>query len=314
MKNVHLVFPGQGAQAVGMGKELAEGVPACREVFARANEVLGFDLTKLCFEGPIEELTRSCNTQPAIFAVSVAAQTALRELAKDAGLEFVVAGAAGLSSGEWAALHAAGVVSFEDTLRILRARGTFMQEACEATPGGMLTIIGLASEKCEAIAKESGLEVANYNSPLQTVLSGHAERLADGEAAAKAAGAKRALRLTVAGAFHSSLMRPAAEKLASFLEGVELRAPAIPVWSNVTGRTHGADVAEIRRLMVEQVATSVRWAADFTDMASTAGMTQAFECGPGTVLAGLAKRMTPTAPVASIFDLASAQEAVKILA
>lgn len=314
MKNVHLIFPGQGAQAVGMGQALAEAIPECAAVFSKASDVLGFDLAKLCFEGPIEELTRSCNTQPAIFAVSVAARTALRVLAAQAGLEFAVAGTAGLSSGEWAALYEAGVVSFEDALRILRARGTFMQEACEATPGGMLTVIGLPPEKCAEIAAASGLEVANYNSPLQTVLSGHADRLADGEAAAKAAGAKRALRLTVAGAFHSSLMRPAAAKLADFLEGIEFRAPAIPVWSNVTGKPHSADVAEIKRLMVEQVASSVRWAGDFTDMAANGAMALAFECGPGTVLAGLAKRMAPTAPVAGISDLANAQEAVKLLA
>jgi len=142
-------------------------------------------------------------------------------------------------------------------------------------------------------------------------MSGHADRLADGEAAAKAAGAKRALRLTVAGAFHSSLMRPAADRLAAVLDSIPFASPSIPVWSNVTGKPHSPDVAEIRRLMVEQVASSVRWADDFTSMAAS-GLDQAFECGPGTVLAGLAKRMAPTAPVAGIFDLASAREASKL--
>ena len=196
MRNM-LLFPGQGAQAVGMGRELAEGLDACRAVFARAGEVLGFDVLKTCLEGPIEALTKSDVAQPAIFTVSVAAQTALAHFA---GEKFRVAGAAGHSLGEWAALHAAGAVSFEDALRVLRARGQFMQEACEATPGGMLTIIGLTLDKVQEVARASGLEVANLNSPVQTVLSGHADRIAAGEAAAKAAGAKRALRLTVAGA------------------------------------------------------------------------------------------------------------------
>ena len=302
-----LLFPGQGAQAVGMGRELAEGLEECRALFSKASAILGFDLLKLCVEGPLEELTRSCNTQPAIFVVSAAARAALAHFA---GGSFTAAGAAGLSSGEWAALHAAGVVSFEDVVRVLRARGQFMQDACEATPGGMLTIIGLTLDKVQEVAKASGLEVANLNSPVQTVLSGHADRLAAGETAAKAAGAKRALRLTVAGAFHSSLMQPAADRLADFLAGVEFRAPTCPVWSNVTGKPH-TKPDEIRRLMVAQVVSSVRWTDCFADMAA-AGMTAGFECGPGTVLAGLAKRIVPEAAVTGIFDLAGAQEAAKL--
>lgn len=309
MTNIAAVYPGQGAQTVGMGKDLVEGFASCKALFDRAGEVLGFDLAKLCAEGPIEELTRSCNTQPAIFAVSAAARIAVAELAGKP--DWKPAFAAGLSSGEWAALWDAGVVSFEDALRILRARGTFMQEACEATPGGMVTVIGLPPEKVGEIAASVGLEVANYNSPLQTVMSGHADRLADGEAAAKAAGAKRALRLTVAGAFHSSLMAPAAAKLAEFLKDVPLRDPALPVWSNVTGKPHGG-AEDIRRLMVEQVSHSVRWADDFTGMAA-AGMAQAVECGPGTVLAGLAKRMDPTAPVAGVSDAEGARAAAGLL-
>ena len=303
-----LLFPGQGAQAVGMGRELAEGLDECRAIFARASAVLGFDLLKLCLEGPLEELTKSHHAQPAIFAVSVAARAAL---AHCAGGKLTVAGAAGHSLGEWAALHAAGVVSFEDAVRVLHARGRFMQEACEATPGGMLTIIGLTVDQAREIAAASGLEVANLNSPVQTVLSGPADRIAAGEAAAKAAGAKRALRLTVAGAFHSSLMKPAADRLAAFLEGIEFRAPAFPVWSNVTGQPHTTP-EEIRRRMVAQVHSSVRWTDCFAGMAA-AGMTAGFECGPGTVLAGLGKRIVSEVAVASIFDLAGAQEAAKLI-
>ncbi|HPT17228.1 MAG TPA: ACP S-malonyltransferase, partial [Kiritimatiellia bacterium] len=302
-----LLFPGQGAQAVGMGRELAEGLDECHAIFARASDVLGFDLLKLCVVGPIEELTKSHNAQPAIFAVSVAARTALAHFA---GGKLAVAGTAGHSLGEWAALHEAGVVSFADALRVLRARGQFMQEACEATPGGMLTIIGLPLEKVREIAAASGLEVANLNSPVQTVLSGHADRIAAGEAAAKAAGAKRALRLTVAGAFHSSLMKPAADKLADFLQGIEFCAPKCPVWSNVTGQPHTTP-DDVRRRMVEQVVSSVRWTDCYAGMVA-AGLTVGFECGPGTVLAGLGKRIAPEAAVASIFDLAGAQEAAKL--
>lgn len=302
-----LLFPGQGAQAVGMGRELAEGLEDCRALFDRAGGVLGFDLLKLCAEGPIEELTKSHNAQPAIFTVSVAARTALAHFA---GGALAVAGAAGHSLGEWAALHEAGVVSFEDALRVLRARGQFMQEACEATPGGMLTIIGLTLDRVQEVARASGLEVANLNSPVQTVLSGHADRLAAGEAAAKAAGAKRALRLTVAGAFHSSLMQPAADRLADFLRGIEFRPSRMPVWSNVTGKPHTTP-DDIRRQMVAQVVSSVRWTDCFAGMAA-AGMTAGFECGPGTVLAGLGKRIVPEASLTSIFDLAGAQEAAKL--
>lgn len=304
-----LLFPGQGAQTVGMGRELAEGLEDCRTLFSKANDVMGFDLLKLCVEGPIEELTRSCNTQPAIFVVSAAARAALAHFS---GSPQTIAGTAGLSSGEWAALYEAGVVSFEDTVRVLRHRGQFMQEACEASPGGMLTIIGLTLDKVQAIAAASGLEIANLNSPVQTVLSGPADRIPAGEAAAKAAGAKRALRLTVAGAFHSSLMQPAADKLADFLKDVEFRAPKVPVWSNVTGKPHSTP-DEIRRLMVAQVVSSVRWTDCVADMAA-AGMTVGFECGPGTVLAGLVKRIAPGVVVHNIFDLAGAQEVAKLSA
>ncbi len=304
-----LLFPGQGAQSVGMGRDLAEGLPECRRWFDVASEIAGLDLLKACAEGPIEELTRSSVAQPAIFVVSVAARTALAHLA---GGTFRIAGAAGLSSGEWAALYEAGVVSFEDAIRILRARGQFMQEACETTPGGMLTLIGLSLDQARQVADESGLEIANLNSPVQTVLSGHADRLAAGEAAAKAAGAKRALRLTVAGAFHSSLMQPAADRLADFLRDIELRAPICPVWSNVTGRPHTTP-DEIRRRMAAQVVSSVRWTDCFADMVA-AGMTVAGECGPGTVLAGLGKRIAPEVTVHGIFDLAGARDAATLFA
>ncbi len=302
-----LLFSGQGTQSVGMGKELAEGLPACGALFSEASEILGFDLLKLCAEGPIEELTRSCNTQPAIFVVSVAARLALSHFAGDS---LKVEGLAGLSLGEWAALEAAGVLSFADTVRILKARGQFMQDACDATPGGMLTLIGLTVDQAKEVAATAQLEVANLNSSVQTVLSGPLDRIPAGVEAAKAMGAKRALPLKVAGAFHSSLMQPAADRLAKFLADVEFKAPSCPVWSNVTGELHTTP-DEIRRLMVGQVVSSVRWNDCFVGMAA-AGMTNGFECGPGAVLAGLGKRIDPSISIQNIFDLAGAQEAAKL--
>lgn len=303
----YLIFPGQGAQDVAMGVNLAENLPICREIFDRASDLLGFNLLKLCKEGPIEELTRSSNAQPAIFVVSLASRLALTHYWNG---KFPAMGTAGLSSGEWAALYEAGVLSFEDTVLALRARGEFMQQCCEETEGGMLTIIGLPIEKVCEVAAASGLEVANLNSPEQTVLSGVADRLADGEAAAKAAGAKRALKLTVAGAFHSSLMKPAAEKLADFLENIDFLPPRMPVWSNVTGKPHTTP-DEIRQRMVEQVYSSVKWVDCIKDMVSS-GMNAAWECGPGKVLAGLMRRIDSNVAVQNIFDLATAQEAAKL--
>jgi len=304
-----LLFSGQGTQSVGMGKELAEGLPACGALFSEASEILGFDLLKLCTEGPIEELTRSCNTQPAIFVVSSAARLALTHFAGDS---LKVEGVAGLSLGEWAALEAVGVISFADTVRILKARGQFMQDACDATPGGMLTLIGLNVDQAKEIAATAQLEVANLNSSVQTVLSGPLDRIPAGVEAAKALGAKRALPLKVAGAFHSSLMQPAADRLADFLKDVEFKAPNGPVWSNVTGELHTTP-DEIRRLMVAQVVSSVRWNDCFVSMASS-GMTHAYECGPGAVLAGLGKRIDPSISFQNIFDLAGAEAAAKLSA
>jgi len=295
-----LLFPGQGAQAVGMGKDLCAESPAAKAVFERAGEVLGFDLLRLCAEGPAEELTKSENTQPAIFTHSAA----LLAAAEERGLDLAsVAGAAGLSSGEWAALYAAGVVTLDAALRILRARGRFMQEACDATAGGMISVIGLDAAACERIASEAGLVAANYNSPLQTVLSGPAENLARGEELATAAGAKMAVRLAVAGAFHGPLMRPAAERLADVLAGETFSAPRFPVWSNVTAAPHG-EPETIPSRMLEQIHSPVRWSESFSAMAAR-GMTDAVELGPGKVLSGLARRIDRSVRAASASDLPS---------
>ncbi len=291
-----ILFPGQGAQAVGMGRDLAEHFPECRALFDRAGKVLGFDLAKACFEGPIEQLTRSSVAQPAIFVVSAAAWLALQ--LRRPGLK--VAAAAGLSSGEWAALYAAGVLSFEDSLRVLEARGRFMQDACEEHAGGMLSLIGLDLAGAEKLARDSGVEVANLNSPEQTVLSGSREGIDRAEAGAKMAGAKKAVRLNVAGAFHSSLMTTAARRLEEFLAAIPFGAPTMPVLSNVTGQPHG-DPESIRQLMVRQVTSSVRWVDDVRWMQGQ-GVTQYAECGPGKVLAGLVRRIDNGATVHNIQD------------
>jgi [acyl-carrier-protein] S-malonyltransferase len=277
-----------------MGKDLYDALPECRETFDEANDVLGYDLAKLCFEGPIEELTKSSNTQPAIYVHSVAAYRALVKQQPD--LSF--SAAAGLSSGEWAALQVAGVVSFADGLRVLQARGSYMQAACEEQPAGMLSVIGLDLDTVRKIADEAGIEVANLNSPVQTVLSGPKEGIAAAEKLAQEAGAKRAIPLNVAGAFHSRLMRSAAEKLGAFIENIPFADPVLPVVANVNGRPHG-DAASIRQAMVDQVTSSVQW-VETIEWIRGQDVNSYVECGPGKVLTGLVKRIDKAASLLNI--------------
>ncbi len=304
MSQTALLFPGQGAQTVGMGRELAEAFPVCRSLFDTANEVLGYDLAKLCFDGPAEVLTESNHAQPAIFVVSAAAWAALKEARPDLEPRAL----AGLSSGEWAALYAADCVSFADTLRVLEARGRFMQLACEQQPGGMLSVIGLSVDQLTPIAEACDIQIANLNSPEQTVLSGTVTGIEQAEAMAKEAGAKRAIRLNVAGAFHSRLMAPAAEQLAAVVADLPLQEPRIPVVSNVKGAAFES-VAEIRELMVRQVTESVRWVDDVQWMIGQ-GITRMIECGPGKVLAGLVKRIDKQCAIHTIQDHASLEQAL----
>jgi len=288
-----IIFPGQGSQIVGMGKDLAEAVPECKALFDQANEILGYDLTSICFDGPQEELNKSNYAQLGIFVASAAAFRAL-EL-KQPGLEYELL--AGHSLGEWTALYVAGVVGFEETIKILKERGEAMQAACEENPGAMLAVMGVDSDDLVKLSTEAGCFVANFNSLAQTVLSGTAESIDKAEALVKEAGAKRAIRLPVAGAFHSPLMQPAADQLAGFIANIDFAEEKIPVLSNVTAQPHGN--TSVKDDMIKQITSSVQWVALVQWMAAH-GVEEIIECGPGKVLAGLIKRIDKTVAVRNI--------------
>src|SRR5258705_5792657 len=254
MSKTALLFAGQGAQAVGMGKDLAENIPGARTWFERANTALGYDLASICFAGPETELTKTENAQPGIFLVSWVAFQMLTERVPSLKFE----AAAGLSLAESLALTAAGAMSFEDGLKLVRQRGRFMQEACEVTRGGMAAIIGLDEAPTREICAQAGVVLANLNCPGQLVISGETEKIAQACELAKTKGARRALPLAVAGAYHSPLMAGAQPKLQAELARVNLTQPRVTVVSNVTAQPHnGAD--SIRSRLVEQVTSSVRW-------------------------------------------------------
>lgn len=298
------IFAGQGAQVPGMGKDFAEADSEIMGFFDKANAVLGFDLKKTCFEGPAEELTKSNVCQPAIFVVSYAAYTALR---KRKAVDFACA--AGLSLGEWGALCAAGVLDFDSTLKVLEARGRFMQEACEATPSGMIAIVGATPDQLAALCDRTGCTVANVNSAAQQVLSGSKDAVAAAAAVAKELGIKRAIPLATAGAFHSPFMAPAREKLAPVLDSVAFGVPRIPVLSNVTGKPHPSDPGAIKAAMLEQVTGTTNWAAD-VEAAKALGCTTFVEFGPGKVLSGLVKKIDAALATFNVADVASLETAV----
>ncbi len=301
------VFAGQGAQVPGMGKDFAEADAAAMELFDTANKVLGFDLKKVCFEGPAEELTKSNICQPAIFVTSYAAYQALqkkRPTAFDC--------AAGLSLGEWGALCAAGVLDFESTLKVLEARGRYMQEACEAAPSGMIAIVGASPDQLKTLCEKTGCTVANINSAAQQVLSGSKDAIAQAAEVAKELGIKRAIPLATAGAFHSPFMAPAREKLAPVLDTITFHSPKFPVLSNVTGKPHASDPAAIKALMLEQVTGTTNWAADVA-AAKDLGCTTFVEFGPGKVLSGLIKKIDAALTTTNVADLASLDATVAAL-
>ena len=301
------IFAGQGAQVPGMGRDFAEADAETMKLFDTANAVLGFDLKKVCFEGPAEELTKSNICQPAIFVTSYAAYLALQ---KKKPVSFACA--AGLSLGEWGALCAAGVLDFDSTLKVLEARGRFMQEACELEPSGMIAIVGASPDQLAALCEKSGCTVANINSSAQQVLSGSKEAIASAAVVAKELGIKRALPLATAGAFHSRFMAPAREKLAPVLDGIEFKAPRFPVLSNITGKPHSSDPGELRAMMLEQVTGTTNWAAD-VETAKSLGCDRFVEFGPGKVLSGLIKKIDPALTTLNVADMASLDATVAAL-
>ncbi len=301
------IFAGQGAQVPGMGRDFAEADAETMKLFDTANSVLGFDLKKVCFEGPAEELTKSNICQPAIFVTSYAAYLALQ---KKKAVSFACA--AGLSLGEWGALCAAGVLDFDSTLKVLEARGRFMQEACELEPSGMIAIVGASAEQLSALCEKTGCTVANINSSAQQVLSGSKDAIASAAVVAKELGIKRALPLATAGAFHSRFMAPAREKLAPVLDGIEFKTPKFPVLSNITGKPHSSDPGEIRAMMLEQVTGTTNWAAD-VETAKSLGCDRFVEFGPGKVLSGLVKKIDPALTTLNVADMASLDATVTSL-
>src|SRR5256885_8160105 len=303
-----LLFAGQGAQVVGMGKDLAEKFASAKEWFERANTALGYDLTNICFHGPEPELTKTENAQPGIFLVSWVAFKVLQESL----LTLSFGAAAGLSLGEFTALSAAGAMSFENGLRLVRARGRFMQEACDATRGGMAAIIGLDEAPTREVCREAGVVLANLNCPGQLVVSGESEKIIKACDLAKAKGARRALPLAVAGAYHSPLMATAQPKLRAALDQVTLRAPSILVISNVTAAPH-QDIGSIRSRLVEQVTSSVRWEESMRFLLGQ-GFNRFIELGPGSALSGFMKRINKDAQMLNVTDVASLEQTLKILA
>jgi [acyl-carrier-protein] S-malonyltransferase len=307
MSKTALLFAGQGAQVVGMGKDLAATFPTARAWFDRANAALGYDLTSLCFNGPDAELTKTENAQPGIFLVSWVALQLLKE--KVPGLKFDAT--AGLSLGEFTALTAAGAMSFDDGLRLVQQRGRFMQEACETTRGAMAAILELDEAPTREVCAEAGVVLANLNRPGQLVISGEVEKIERACVLAKAKGAKRAVPLPVAGAYHSPLMASAQPKLQNELAKVNLSAPNIPVVSNVTAKPHGVP-AEISARLVEQVTASVRWEESMRYLLAQ-GFTRFIELGPGTALTGFMKRIDKNAQMLNVADVASLEATAKAL-
>ena len=307
MSKTALLFAGQGAQVVGMGKDLAEQFPSARAWFDRANAALGYDLASICFTGPESELTKTENAQPGIFLVSWVAFELLKE--RVPGLKFEAT--AGLSLGEFTALTAAGVMTFDDAIRVVRQRGRFMQEACEATQGGMAAIIGLDEAATREVCAQTGVELANLNCPGQIVISGAADKMSAACELAKTKGAKRALPLNVAGAYHSALMASAQPKLGAALASITLAVPQVPVISNVTAQPHAAP-AEIQQRLVDQVTSSVRWEESMRHLLAQ-GFTRFIELGPGTALGGFMKRIDKSVPVLNVADVASLEATVQAL-
>ncbi|HAH21978.1 MAG: [acyl-carrier-protein] S-malonyltransferase [Omnitrophica WOR_2 bacterium GWF2_43_52] len=304
MKPIALLFPGQGSQYVGMGKDLYEAFPESKAVFDTADKVLGFPLTKLCLEGPLEELTRTKNCQPAILTVSIAALEAFKS-----GIRYPVSSiqyTAGLSLGEYAALVASGVIDFEEALRLVSKRAQLMEEETRISPGKMAAVLGLERKVVEDICAQAGAQIANLNCPGQIVISGKTEAVEKAKASLLASGAKRVIDLEVSGAFHSSLMKEAAAKFKVFLDSFTLKKASIPIISNVSA-SPTQDAAVIRENLFRQIYSAVLWEDTVRFMAGE-GVKLLYEIGPGSVLKGLIRKIDASLEVKNI---GNAQEVYK---
>jgi [acyl-carrier-protein] S-malonyltransferase len=291
MPSSAFLFPGQGAQTVGMGGDLCARLPRAKQLFDEAARTLGYDLLGLCVNGPAEKLNSTVISQPAIFVASLAALEDLR--GRDTDAEATCVAAAGLSLGEYTALVFAGALDFDDALGVVQRRGEAMQAASDATPSGMVSVLGLEQAKleelCAAARPKGTIEIANILCPGNIAVSGSNEALNELERLAPEFGAMKTIRLAVAGAFHTHLMKPADEKLAQALAGVQIRRPRLPVWSNVDAQPH-TEPEEIRALLVRQVIQPVLWEQTMRNLLAS-GVERFYEIGPGRVLAGLLKRV-----------------------
>jgi [acyl-carrier-protein] S-malonyltransferase len=291
------IFPGQGAQFVGMAQDLYENASASREVFDKAQGLVDFDIKKVCFEGPLEELSLTNISQPAILTASIAVLRAMQSLGLDVNPDYT----AGLSLGEYSALVTAGSIEFDDALKLVAKRGRFMQDASLANPGSMLTILGLDLDKVEEITSETGTYVANLNCPGQIVISGTLEGLKQAESLAKEKGAKRVLLLKVSGPFHTELMQEASQKLKVELDKIDIKEPKCKMIFNVTAQEE-TSADNIRANLFKQVSQTTYWQKSVEYMIA-AGVDTFYEIGPGQVLKGLLKRINPALPVYSLGSL-----------
>jgi [acyl-carrier-protein] S-malonyltransferase len=296
MKKIALIFPGQGAQKVGMGKELYDQISSAKAVFDQANAVLGESITQIIFEGPEEKLMSTAYCQPAIFTMSMAALAAFK--ASDKFLNVSVAYTAGLSLGEYGAMCAAGVLSFEDSLKLIQKRAAFMEEAAKANPGKMAAVIGFDKDKLVEICHAAGCEIANFNAPDQIVITGLASTVEKACQMLTEAGCKKVIPLDVSGAFHSSLMRSAADKFSQVLASAPLKVMDIKVVANVNGKPQQTP-QEVLENLPKQIYSSVQWVDSVKFMAAD-GVTDMVEIGPGRVLKGLIRKIDPAVNVHNI--------------
>ncbi|MBJ6800005.1 ACP S-malonyltransferase [Geomonas propionica] len=309
MQSYAFIFPGQGSQYAGMGKDLADNFKTAKVAFEEADDALGFSLSKLCFEGPEEDLKLTANTQPAILAASVAAFRVLKEESP-----LVPSFVAGHSLGEYSALVAAGALNFADALRTVRARGSYMQDAVPVGVGAMAAILGAEADVLKDICAEAAqgevVSPANFNSPGQIVVAGHTAAVNRAIEIAKARGFRKAMLLPVSAPFHCALMKPAADRLAQTLEAVQVNAMTAPVVSNVEAKPN-SDAARVKPLLVEQVCAPVLWEQIIQNIVA-AGVTNFIEIGPGKVLAGLVKRIDKEAACVSVQDAAGVKAITEV--